>query len=104
MARAYLPCSGTEPSPVRDDGSRWPRVDGKVPDEPPTLPSDGAKPRGLHPGIDPIHVVDVDPEPLELPVPEAVPDVPEPRLDLDEDPAQPLRWRRGEGVDGRRRR
>src|SRR4029450_8577115 len=104
MAKAYLPCSGTEPSPVRDEVSRWPRVDGEVPDESPTLPSDGAKPHGLHPGIDPIHIVDVDPEPPELPVSEAVPDVPEPRLQLDEGAAQSSRRRRGEGVDGPRRR
>src|SRR4029453_15544355 len=104
MAKAYLPCSGTEPSPVRDEVSRWPRVDGEVPDESPTLPSDGAKPRGLHPGIAPIPVVDVDPEPPELPVPEAVPDVPEPRPHLDEGAAQSSRRRRGEGVHGPRYR
>src|SRR6266540_4270135 len=103
MERGYPRCSGTRPSPARDDGP-WPLVHGEVPDEPATLASDAPKPSGLQPGIDPIHVVDVDPEPLELPVPEAVPDVPEPRLRLDERATQSLRRRRGEGVDGTRGR
>src|SRR5437867_13418163 len=103
MARAYPRCSGTRPSPARDEGSPLPLVHGEVPDEPATLASDAPKPRGLHPGIDPIHVVDVHPEPLELLVPEAVPDVPESRLHLDERGTESLRRGCGEGVEGTRR-
>src|SRR5207247_10637253 len=43
-------------------------------------------------------------EPVELPVAEAVPYVPESRLKLDEETTQPLRRRRREGIDGTRYR